>query len=368
MREPAVGPSGAPAPANPSGCLLVLNSAGSVVATWTNPNINGPWDLTSAVRGSHAAIFVSNSLTRPVGATNLPTTGTCTIVRLDVTLGSGTPTLTNSTVIGTGFAWKINQPTFVLSPTGLAFTQRGTLYVAQTWGNHVTAIPHAFTRTTSIADGSNTVTSGGSLNMPLGMVAAPNGDVIVVNGGDGNAVEITPGGKQLRTVTLVANGAGALFGIVLSLDGKGLTFVNDSTNSVNTDSRASSATVSLSSATFGSLGSVVTGVGGRTLYYLSTESASSIQCTGSCTTTWPPLLTATRAHLSLAQGVPGKISTVSRPDGTTQVTYNGHPVYYYSGDSAAGQDSGQGVNGTWFVLSAKAATATTSTNYGGGSY
>jgi predicted lipoprotein with Yx(FWY)xxD motif len=235
---PAAGPSGAPANANPVGCIIVLDSSGHVTETWSNPDINGPWDLTTAVQGSQAKIFVSNVLSRPAGDKTLPSTGVCTVARLDVALGSGMPRLTATTLVGTAFPWEVNKPTFVLGPTGVALGSNGVLYVAQTLGNHITAIPDALTRTSPVADGSSTLTSGGFLNAPLGMVIAPNGDLIVTNGNDGNIVEITPQGRQIAKITLVKNGAGDLFGITLSAGGKGILFVNDGANDIETASAA----------------------------------------------------------------------------------------------------------------------------------
>src|SRR6202035_3303250 len=109
-------------------------------------------------------------------------------------------------VVGRGFPWKVNHATFVLAPTGLALSTSGTLYVAQTLGNHITAIPNALTRTTPIVDGTSTLTKGGALDSPLGLVMAPNGDLIATNGNNGSAVEISPQGHQVATATLVHNG------------------------------------------------------------------------------------------------------------------------------------------------------------------
>jgi len=143
------------------------------------------------------------------------------------------PRMTSSTVIGSGFVWRANKAALIQSPTGVALASNGTLYVAETVSNRVTRIPDAMTRTTPVAGGTSTLSSGGGLNGPLGLVLAPNGDVIALNGNDGNAVEISPQGKQVAKVTLVANGAGDLFGAAIEPGGHGLLFVNDGTNAID---------------------------------------------------------------------------------------------------------------------------------------
>jgi hypothetical protein len=65
------------------------------------------------------------------------------------------------------------------------------------------------------------------------MAMAPNGDLVVVNGNDGNAVEITPAGQQVATKTLIKNGAGDLFGIITTQSGNGLIIANDGTNALD---------------------------------------------------------------------------------------------------------------------------------------
>ncbi len=98
------------------------------------------------------------------------------------------------------------------------------------------------------------------------------------------------------------------------------------------------------------LGPIVTDSNGRTLYAFTNDTSSTSTCTGSCAQTWPP---------ALASGTPqggsgvtaSMIGTSARSDGGTQVTYNGHPLYYFSGDSAPGDTNGQGVAGKWFTVS-----------------
>jgi hypothetical protein len=228
------GLSGALPQVNPAGCLIVLSSAGTPVETWSNQNINGPWDMTEVSTASGADLFVSNALSRPAGLKDTPESGTCTVARIEVSISpKQPPRLTSATAIGTGFFWKGDKAAFILAPTGLALSPAGTLYVAETPSNHITAIPDALTRTAPVKDGSSTLFSGGALDAPLGMTMTPNGDLLVMNGNDGNAVEITPQGKQVATMTLVKNGAGDLFGVTLAPGGRQLIFANDGTNALD---------------------------------------------------------------------------------------------------------------------------------------
>lgn len=101
------------------------------------------------------------------------------------------------------------------------------LYVADSVGNRIAAIPNALTRTAVRIDGGATVASGGALSDPLGLAIAPNGDILTANGNDGNVVETTTGGATAATKTLVPNGGGDLFGLAVKPDRRGLYFVND---------------------------------------------------------------------------------------------------------------------------------------------
>ena len=213
--------SGALPGLDPAGCLIVLNNQGTVLRTITNKNIVGPWDMAVTSTATSAQVFISNALGGNTGTSHgTPVTGNCTVVRLDVALSATSPpALTRSTVIGSGYPWKADKAALVLAPTGLALGHNGTLYVADTQTNTISAIPQATTRTTAQAASAGLLSAGGTLDAPLGMTLAPNGDLIVVNGNNGNAVEISPAGRQLTTRTLVKNGAGDLFGIVTTPDG-----------------------------------------------------------------------------------------------------------------------------------------------------
>jgi hypothetical protein len=219
---------------DPAGCLIVLNDQGTVAETITNPDIVGPWDLTVKSDSTSAEVFVSNALGGNITTHDgVPVTGNCTVVRLDLALKAGSaPELTSSTVIGTGFPWRANKAALILAPTGLAVGGNGTLYVDDTLTNAVSAIPQALTRTSAITAIGSTLSAGGALDAPLGMTLAPNGDLVVVNGNNGNAVEITPAGKQISTRTLIKNGAGDLFGVITTR--QGLLIANDGTNALDT--------------------------------------------------------------------------------------------------------------------------------------
>ena len=219
----------------PAGCLIVLNDQGTPVETITNSNIVGPWDLAAASTATSAELYVSNALGGNTSTDNgVPVAGNCTIVRVDLALSAtAPPKVTGTTVIGTSFLWRADKAALVLAPTGLALGHDGTLYVDNTETNKISAIPDAATRTSAVSASSSTISSGGALNAPLGMMSAPNGDVVVVNGNDGNAVEITPTGTQVATKTLVPNGAGDLFGLTPTAAGNGILLVNDGTNALD---------------------------------------------------------------------------------------------------------------------------------------
>ena len=89
----------------------------------------------------------------------------------------------------------------------------------------------------------------------------------------------------------------------------------------------------------------------RTLYMLSSDTSTRTTCTGACAPSWPPLITTGKPHAGT--GITASlISTFVRTNGTRQVTYNGHPVYYFAGDSGVGQDNGQCIYenpGTWHM-------------------
>jgi len=217
-----------------AGCLLVLDSNGKIVETWSGHGINGPWDMTATEHGSTASLFVTNVLNGTVAAKgSVARQGT--VVRLDLSLRSGKPPLiTKSTVIGSGFPEKTDPGALVIGPTGVGVGSAGQLYVADTADNKINVIAHATTRSNSAGEGT-TLTSGGALNSPLGLFVTPSGAVLTVNAADGSMVATNSAGKQVGNATLDTSGkpkgSGALFGLILAPNGP-LYYVDDATNTL----------------------------------------------------------------------------------------------------------------------------------------
>ena len=96
---------------------------------------------------------------------------------------------------------------------------------------------------------------------------------------------------------------------------------------------------------------VLTNAKGFTLYSFAPDTPASSKCYGSCAAYWPPVTGTTAA----GQGLPGKVTTITRTGGSHQLTYNGHPLYTYIGDTAPGQARGNNLNlngGLWHEVPA----------------
>ena len=112
---------------------------------------------------------------------------------------------------------------------------------------------------------------------------------------------------------------------------------------------------------------VLTNAQGLTLYWFAPDTSTTSKCNGSCATYWPPV----KGPATAGAGVTGKLGTIKRADGSTQATYNGHPLYTYMGDGAPGQNKGNGLNasgGLWYEVkvSGSAAPAPSQSSSSGG--
>ena len=95
---------------------------------------------------------------------------------------------------------------------------------------------------------------------------------------------------------------------------------------------------------------VLTNANGRTLYRFVPDTATRSACYGTCAAYWPPV----RGTATAGPGVTGRLGTITRSDGSVQATYDGHPLYTYVGDTAAGQANGNRLNlngGLWYEVS-----------------
>ena len=132
-------------------------------------------------------------------------------------------------------------------------------------------------------------------------------------------------------------------------------------------STGASATLGVASS---SLGSMLVNSTGRTLYLFKADVGAKSACTGACATAWPPLL-ATGKPTAGTGLTASKLATITRSDGTQQVTYNGHPVYLFIKDKKPGQTTGQGVTAfgaAWYALTPAGNQISTQPTTSGGGY
>jgi predicted lipoprotein with Yx(FWY)xxD motif len=115
-------------------------------------------------------------------------------------------------------------------------------------------------------------------------------------------------------------------------------------------SQSAPATISVAST---SLGQILVGANGKTLSLCEADTSTQSTGSGACAQSWPPLTT-TGSPKAAAGATPSLLGTTARSDGTTQVTYNGHPLYYFVSDTKAGDTNGEGstaFGAGWDVLS-----------------
>ena len=215
------------------GCLIVLDSTGHPVSTIAGPNIQGPWDMTATSQGSDTTLFVS-MVFNGGAAKGMHTIANSTVVRIELTSGAGqAPKVTGEQVIANRIPWRDDPTALAIGPTGVAIAPSGTLYLADTLDNRISAIPQALTRTTAAPDGGSTVSEGKALKQPLGLALAPDGDILTTNAGNGNIVETTPSGQQVLTRTAdKKTGAGSLFGLLVAPSANGVYYVDDGDNTL----------------------------------------------------------------------------------------------------------------------------------------
>ncbi|HEY4387982.1 MAG TPA: hypothetical protein VGN34_26330 [Ktedonobacteraceae bacterium] len=121
-----------------------------------------------------------------------------------------------------------------------------------------------------------------------------------------------------------------------------------STPTANTTTAGNIAVKTASATVDGKSLTILTDAKGMTLYYFTPDTASKTACTAGCAQAWPPLLSSGSSKPATDGSLSGTLAVLSNANGT-QVIYNDHPLYTYTGDSAPGQTTGQGLGGKWFV-------------------
>jgi predicted lipoprotein with Yx(FWY)xxD motif len=144
---------------------------------------------------------------------------------------------------------------------------------------------------------------------------------------------------------------------------------SSSSSSTPSSAAGASSGTALKATTIGGT-QVLTNSAGFTLYWFAPDTSTTSKCTGSCATVWPPV----KGPATAGSGVTGTLGVITRPDGTMQATYNGHPLYTYAGDTAPGQNKGNGLNvngGLWSqatVSGSAPAPAASPSSHGGYGY
>jgi predicted lipoprotein with Yx(FWY)xxD motif len=171
-----------------------------------------------------------------------------------------------------------------------------------------------------------------------------------------------------RSITFLAGGAVLLLA-ALAVAGCGGGGKSSASSGPPKTASGGAATVGVSNA---GLGNILVNSKGRTLYLFSRDSGTMSECNGACAVNWPPLRAAGKPTIG-SGATASLISTSTRSDGVHQVTYNGHPLYLFKGDSKPGDTNGEGLNafgGSWFALSPAGdqVTAPTAGSGGGNGY
>jgi DNA-binding beta-propeller fold protein YncE len=213
------------------GLLQVIDRNGRLVQTLADAKLlNGPWDLTVDDDGDRALVFVSNALSGSV-------------TRLNLRVGPGGVDVVSMTSIASGYVHKCDLAAFVQAPTGLALDEvRDVLYVASTGNNAIYAIDDASTTERDHGIGRVVVNDSTHLHGPLGLVRAPNGDLISSQGDAVNPdptqpseiVEFSPRGQFIAEFPIDPT-PGSAFGLALVSVGPFLRFaaVDDALNADN---------------------------------------------------------------------------------------------------------------------------------------
>jgi sugar lactone lactonase YvrE len=214
-----------------AGSLLVLDSSGNLLGTFSDSSIDGPWDMTVNDSGKGSVqLFVANALNG-------------TVTRVDATAGAGGLTVQKETQIASGYMHRCDPAALVVAPTGLVYdASHDILYVASTEDNAVFAVHGAGKASSDGGTGKIVFQDHTHLHGPNGMAMAANGDLLAAQSdainGDANQpseiVEFTTAGKFVKQIS-VDPLQGAAFGLAVATSGHVARFaaVDDGANTLN---------------------------------------------------------------------------------------------------------------------------------------
>lgn len=184
---------------------------------------------------------------------------------------------------------------------------------------------------------------------------------------------MTMGSSTLAGVPVpVRLGAAVAVALLAAACGSSATTSNSSPSTAGAagaGSSSSSASGNMIKTATSSGGAFLTDGSGRAMYLFMADSKNKSACSGACAAAWPPVIVT--GQPTAASGVTASdLSTITRSDGTKQVTYDGHPLYYYAGDTGPGMDNGQGLNGfgaVWWLVAPSGSSITSKVTVSGGS-
>ena len=167
-------------------------------------------------------------------------------------------------------------------------------------------------------------------------------------GGSGSARRISSGRARLRILLALPAAAAAAAALVACSS------AGASPTPSGSSSPAAAATSTVKTATIAGV-TVLTNSTGFTLYSFAPDTPTTSKCNGTCAQNWPPV-----TGPVTAAGVTGTFSTIKRADGSVQATFDGHPLYTFAGDTAPGQNKGNGLNaagGLWHEITTSGTAA-----------
>jgi predicted lipoprotein with Yx(FWY)xxD motif len=158
--------------------------------------------------------------------------------------------------------------------------------------------------------------------------------------------------RNIRRGSLAASGLAALTLVLAACGGGTSAYGAGGYGAPSATPSAAAGTVATVDLRTVNLGQILVDAQGRTLYLFEADKGGKSNCDGPCATAWPPLLSTGAPQAAMGASA-SLIGTTTRGDGTTQVTYAGHPLYYFVGDKAPGDTTGQDIDqfgAKWYVL------------------